>query len=77
MVWKKEWNGNFGTGMEHGRMPKWNGSEDFKNGIEDNFHTFIPIPYYILFLAFTGKYIRIVITKTMWKRLAANNLPTN
>ena len=38
-----EWNGNFG--MEYGRCQnemKWNGMEDFKNGMEDNlpyFHT--------------------------------------
>ena len=38
MVWKMEWNDNFG--MEYGRCQ--NGMEDFKNGMEDNlpyFHT--------------------------------------
>ena len=28
-------------------------------------------------MALVEMYIRIVITKNMWKRLAANNLPTN
>ena len=42
-------------GMENGmerkfrygvwKMPEWNGMEDFKNGIEDNFRTSISILY--------------------------------
>ena len=57
-------------------MPEWNGMEDFKNGMENNLLYSIPIPYQISLMALTEKYLQIVMTKNMWKRLAANNLPT-
>ena len=48
-----KWNGNFG--IEYGR--RQNRMEDFKNGMEDNFLTSIPIPYQISCNAFTEKHI--------------------
>ena len=47
------------------KMPEWNGIEDFKNRMEDNLLTSIPVPYWISLLAYTEKYIRIVITKNI------------
>ena len=41
--------------MENGRCQ--NEMEDFKNEMEDNLHTSIPIPYKILCIVFTQKYI--------------------
>ena len=68
-----EWNRNFG--MEYGRYQ--NGMEWKISGMEWKaiFHASTPIPYSILHMTFAEKYIRIVITKNMWKRLAANYLP--
>ena len=71
-----EWNGMEWNGMEWNGM-EWNGMEDFKNGMEDN------LPYFHtnFILDFTHgiyrKYIRIVITKNVRKRIAANYLSTN
>ena len=45
------------------KMPEWNGIEDFKNGMEEIFHTSIPNPCWISLMAFTEKYMRIAITK--------------
>ena len=58
--------------MEYGRCQ--NVIEDFKNGIEKIFHTSIPIPCWILLMAFTEKYMRIATTKYKRKRLAANHM---
>ena len=74
MEWKMERNGNFG--MEHGRCQ--NRMEGFKNGMEDKlpyFHTnsILDFAHGIL----QKKYIWIVITKNMWKRLLANHMSTN
>ena len=75
MKWNGKWKANFG--MEYGRCR--NGMEDFKNGMEDN------LPYFhtnsILDFAY-GIYrkiynVRIVITKNIRKRLAADHLSTN
>ena len=49
-----EWNGNFG--MEYGRC---------QNGMETIFHTSIPISYQISLMAFTEKYVWIVVIKNM------------
>ena len=48
MEWNGKWNGmerKFQYGIW--KMPEWNGMEDFKNGMADNFPycTSIPIPY--------------------------------
>ena len=58
-------------------MPEWNGMEDFKNGMEDN----LPNQFHTKFLSWHLQEnlisVLIVITKNMWKRLAASHLPTN
>ena len=74
-------------GMENGMERKFrNGVERCHYGIEWKisrmdwktiFHTSIPIPSQTSLMAFPEKHIRIVITKDMYKRLAANNLSTN
>ena len=74
MEWKMEWNGTeiLEWNMEdarmewNGRFLEWNGRQSF----------ILPYQFHSRFwnLAFTEKYIRIVITKNMWKRLAANYL---
>ena len=75
-----EWNENFGIEYERyqNRM-EWKISRMEWMTI---FHTSIPNPYYISFMAFAEKYnyitgIPIVITTNMWKRLAANHLSAN
>ena len=65
-----EWKGNFGT--EYGRCP--NGMEDFKNGLEGNLLYFDTNSILDFAHGIYKKYIRIVVTKNMWKRLAANHL---
>ena len=35
------------------KMPQWNGMEDFKNGIENDFPYFHTIPYWVWLMAFT------------------------
>ena len=54
MEWKREWNVTEISvwNMEDARM-EWNGMEDFKNGMEDS----VAIPYLILCIVFTEKYI--------------------
>ena len=52
------------------KMPEWNKMEDFKNGMEDDLSYLQLISQQILLMAFTEKYIRILITENMWKRLA-------
>ena len=75
MVWNGKW-----TGMEisvwdmEDARKEWNGTEDFKNGMEDNLPYFHVNSYKILHVAFTDKYIRVVTIKNMWQRLAANHL---
>ena len=62
----------------------WNGTEISVWNMEDArmewktiFHTSIPIPYWISLMVFTEKYMQIVITKNIRKRLTANHLSTN
>ena len=58
MEWKMEWKGIFG--MEYGRCQ--NGMEWKISRMEWKtiFHTSIPIPYWILHMAFTDECIRVV-----------------
>ena len=77
-----EWNG-MENGMERKfwyriwKMPEWNGMEDFKNGMEEN------LPYFqthsILDFAhgIYKKFLWIVITKNIRKRIAADHSSTN
>ena len=67
-----EWKGNFGP--KYGRCQ--NGMEWKISRMEWKtiFRTFIPISYKISLIASAERYIRIVITTNMWKRLAANHL---
>ena len=60
------------------KMPEWNGMEDFKNEMEDN------LPYFQINFTLDfdhgilqKKYIWIMITKNMWKRLSATHMSTN
>ena len=74
-----EWNGKC-NGMERKfwygiwKMPEWNGMEDFKNGMEGNLPYFLSNSILDFASGIYKKYIRIVVTKNMWKRLVANHL---
>ena len=70
MEWKMEWKFRYGIW----KMPEWNGMEDFKNGMEGNLPYFHTKPILDFEHGIYRKYIRIVITKNMWKSLAANHL---
>ena len=59
------------------KMPEWNEMEDFKNGMKDNLSYFRTNSIQISLMAFTEKYLRLVIPKIVWKRLAANHFSTN
>ena len=73
MVWNKMENGMEISvlNMENARM-EWNGRFQEWNGRQ----TSIPISYLISLTAFTENYMRIVITKNIRKRYAANHLST-
>ena len=76
MEWKIEWNRNFG--MEYGRCQNGMEWKKFKNEMEDNLPDFqinftLDFDHGIL----QKKYIWIMITKNMWKRLSATHMSTN
>ena len=80
MEWNEKWNGmkrKFRYGLW--KMPEWNKMEDFKNGMGDNLPYFHinSILDFAIGIYFTEKYIQIVITINIRKRVAANHLSTN
>ena len=48
-----EWKENFG--VEYGIVKAWNGMEDFINGMERIFDTFISFPYLLILMLFYTK----------------------
>ena len=59
MVWNGKWN-EMERKFRYGvwKMPKWNGMEDFKNGMEDNLPYFHTNSVLDLVHVFIEKYIR-------------------